>query len=353
MNSRIALDAFTRWMTSVAECTIAWIDRVRSPRRVRLIEENAGCFRLEAGPALEAGNNRILLCDGEAVEPLPGNLATALKGGHVELALTSDRFLFRRLDLPARAAEFLDGIVRAQIDRLTPWVAGDAAFGWTPPREIAKDRISVTIGATARSLVMPYVDALTRLGAKMIVATTIVSGSELRDTSIKVLEHRAREIVGVQRIRRGLSAVLVAAAMSAATAVIAAQWIGSDLDDQQTELSRRISQRRHALHGGAAGAAPAQQLLERRKQQVAASVMVIEALSRILPDHTYVTELRMEGDKLQIVGMTRDAPSLIRLMEQSPHFTRATFFAATTRAPGESGERFHIEARLKPVFTRT
>src|SRR5205085_12447690 len=101
------------------------------------------------------------------------------------------------------------------------------------------------------------------------------------------------------------------------------------------------------------GAAGAERALERRKHQSPIAVMVLEALSQILPDHTYVTELRIEGDKLRVIGLTRDAPSLIGLMEQSSQFTRATFFAPTTRSPHEPGERFHIEARIEPYVPRS
>ena len=78
---------------------------------------------------------------------------------------------------------------------------------------------------------------------------------------------------------------------------------------------------------------------------------MLEALSRVLPDHTYVTELHMAGSRLQISGITRDAPSLIPLIEQSRHFTRATFYAPTTRAPSDPGERFHIEMQVEPNET--
>ena len=91
--------------------------------------------------------------------------------------------------------------------------------------------------------------------------------------------------------------------------------------------------------------------LERRKYETPASVIVLEALSQLLPDHTYVTELHLAGTKLQIVGITRDAPSLIPLIEQSQHFTRATFYAPTTRSPSDPGERFHIEARVEAKNT--
>jgi general secretion pathway protein L len=131
-----------------------------------------------------------------------------------------------------------------------------------------------------------------------------------------------------------------------------AGFAGANLANRQDELARRIAERRVAMRIGRDGGAAATPLraLERRKHQNPSSVIVLEALSQILPDHTYVTELRIEGDKLRVIGITRDAPALIRLLEQSPNFTRATFFAPTTKTPSDPGERFHIEAQIEPVF---
>jgi general secretion pathway protein L len=146
--------------------------------------------------------------------------------------------------------------------------------------------------------------------------------------------------------------VLGVAAIAALVAVISAAYMADSLGAQESELARQISQRRAAIRAGSDGGDRSPiAALERRKYETPASVIVLEALSQVLPDHTYVTELHLAGAKLQIVGITRDASSLIPLIEQSQHFTRATFYAPTTRSPSDPGERFHIEARIEPKNT--
>jgi general secretion pathway protein L len=344
---RHLIEGLSRWLDNVAETLVAMIGRLGSPRAVELVEGADGAFTLRVpGKAGSSLSPIELRTTGESSAGAP-----ALQGNRAEIVLLASRFVFRQLELPRRAAEFLDGVVRAQIDRLTPWSVKDAVFGWSQPHEIANERIIVTVAATARVQVMPLVQAATDLGAESVTVSTIPDAPEHGGAAIKVLDQKAHSALGVRRVRGVLIALLMICGLAAAMSVAAAVVIADDLAGRQNDLSRRIADRRAALRAGLDAASnTALSKLERRKHEEPSAVTVLEALSKVLPDHTFVTELRIEGRKLQVIGVTRDAPSLIGLIEQSPHFTRATFFAPTTRSPSDPGERFHIEARLESVF---
>jgi general secretion pathway protein L len=344
---------FYRWIDSVAGTVNGLLDRLRSNHEVRITEGAHDTFTLRAVDAARKSilpDHRIRIINGVIEGDLPADWVTMLRGSRAEMTLRANRFLFRPLDLPKRAVEFLDGIVRAQIDRLTPWTAAEAVFSWTPPTDAPNDRVELTVAATARALVAPYVQAIADLGAASVAVLTVPIDAEPQSAPIKVFEQRARSVLEVDRIRRALVALFIVSGLAAVISMSYSAVALDNLDAEQQALSRKIAARRAALRADPQSAVSAQYLLERRKQTTPSSVIVLEAVSQILPDHTFVTELRIEGDKLQVVGVTRDAPALIALIEQSPHFTRATFYAPTTRSPGDPGDRFHIEAHIKPIF---
>ncbi|MGA9502098.1 MAG: PilN domain-containing protein [Pseudolabrys sp.] len=205
------------------------------------------------------------------------------------------------------------------------------------------------IAATARSMIAPYLGAISSLNAASIAVTTTQLNPYAETPPIKFPEQRTRSAVNVQRIRMILMATFLLSGLSAAAAIGISAIASDNLSAEQQELLRKISARKAAMRNLSEGSAL--HALEKRKQTTPSSVVALEALSALLPDDTYVTEFRIDGEKLQIVGMTSDAPSLIRLIEQSPHFAHATFFAPTTRSPGTTKEQFHIESHINSVFT--
>jgi general secretion pathway protein L len=334
------------WTGSVAAAVIASVNRIVSPRVVRLIEGDDGRFAVEAPGKGDNVPSTIAFADGAA----PSGLAPAIRGSRVEIVLQPKRFLFRPLELPARAADFIEGIVRAQIDRLTPWSASEAVFGCTVPTAGGGESITTTIAATTRKAVTGYVQAVSVFHPSAVAILTEVR--EAGGVRVRVFEQSARGSLDAAKLSRMLQLALGAAAVAAVVSLAASTWIASSLGAQEDEVARQISERRAAIRAGADGGdrSPAA-VLERRKYQTPASVIVLETLSQVLPDNTYVTELHLTGNKLQISGITTDAPSLISLIEQSRHFTRATFYAPTTRSPSDPGERFHIEAQVEPKNT--
>lgn len=329
------------WTDSVAAAVVAGHDRIVSPRVVRLTEQGDGSF---AVASIGDKGARIQFVEGSL---LGADLGALLKGARVEIVLQARRFLFRPLDVPVRAADFVDGIVRAQIDRLTPWTAAEAVFGCSPPTASGAESLTTTVAATARRTVMPYVEAL--LAFHPATVAVLAARDEPASGQIKVFEQKARGHLDANRLSRVLSMGLVSTAAVASIAVLAsAYWVGH-LSSEEFELSRQISQQRAAIR---TSRAQSDRLpvaaLERRKHETPASVIVLDAITRALPDNTYLTEFHLAGTKLQIAGITRDAPALIPLIEQSAHFDRATFYAPTTRGAADPGERFHIEALVRP-----
>jgi general secretion pathway protein L len=349
--------AVAAWTAAVAQALDALAGRMRQRRQVRIVCDGADTltFSLSRQP-----NNRpplpdatLRLVEGRPERSLPVEWLAALQGSTIECQLAPQQVMFRPLDFPKQAAAFLDGMIRSQIDRLTPWAAGEAVFGFSPPRDAPNERLELTLAATSRAAVTPLVQLADRVGAAALtVSVGVEADGGAMPQSISVFAVGLRSaIAGGRDLAKLLRYLLLGVAGATALALFASMVIGNLLDGDLQDVRARISRQRAALRSNAnVGGGSAETLLARRKQTTPAAVLALDAISKILPDSTYVTDLHIEGDRLQVAGLTRDAPMLIRLIEQSPHFSRATFYAPTTREANEPGERFHIEAHINAYF---
>ncbi|MGH6801460.1 MAG: PilN domain-containing protein, partial [Methylocella sp.] len=111
MNSyRAIVEASSRWIDRVATTIVEGRESLRSRRLYQLVEQQDGAFVLQGtsqsevlGSALEP----VHIVDGHVDASVSAKLAEILRGAQVELVLQPNRFMFRLLELPRRASDFL------------------------------------------------------------------------------------------------------------------------------------------------------------------------------------------------------------------------------------------------------
>ena len=84
-------------------------------------------------------------------------------------------------------------------------------------------------------------------------------------------------------------------------------------------------------------------------EKKASDVMIVELVdevSRILPDHTWIARLDLSGDELQIQGQSSASSSLIRIIESSPWFEDVRFASPVVQIAGTDNDRVHIFATV-------
>lgn len=320
--------------------------RISTRRRLVAVDGGGGDLVLHAadrpaGPAL----GRLP----PAGTAAPGPVSRLLRRSHVTLELDPGRFVFRTLDLPGRATDFIEAIVRTQIDRLTPWPSDQVVFGWSPPLAGTDGSISLTIAGTNKAFVLPLMEAVQARGAAVVEARVplpAAGGSTLviaRTTAAAFAVAFWRRCLGI-----ATGAVVALVIVSSLYGQFAAMQLAGEAEDLDREGTARRAEIIKASSDNDPAAVPRRIVAEHRAA-VPFATLVLEAVSRIVPDDSFVTNFEITGTQLRLVGFTADAPALIRLIEASGMFAGATFFAPTTRLPEDPGDRFSIEATIRPA----
>ena len=322
------------WQALDDAAAVAWAlgSRLRRRRRLCIIEHDPDRF------SVEGADVHLSFASGA----FEGDTALDWRGAEVELILSERRFLYPTLMLPQQAAEFLAAMVRSQIDRLTPWTRPHAAFGFAVVRQ-PDGRIEATVAAAARAALEPYVAAAEARGVASVKVSAPSPRGQAVSERIEVLAREGKRSAEQRRLRTMMAGLALVAAFAAAASFAARAYVDAETEASAAALAHLAAEARARMATPAAD--PGSAALLQRKLNEPPSVIVLEALSRALPDDSYLTNLQLSGRRLEIQGVSRGSAQLVEILEETKPFQRVQFSAATTPA-ADGGEEFHLEAEV-------
>ncbi len=266
------------------------------------------------------------------------------RGSPLILLLSQDRVLRKTLSLPAAAEENLDQALRFEIDRRTPFRVDDVCFDYkVSARHKDRKRIDVDLVVAPRAVVDQAIEQSVALGlAPDIVG---VAGRERENPDIFDLLPKARPTAAARWNRRlALALGLIALALLAASVYVPLERQRSLAEDLavEAEAARNEAEGAHRLREQIDQAIDQGRLIVLKKMERPSVVQLLDEITRLLGDDTWLIRLRYVDNEVQIFGYSAAASMLIGAIEDSPLFRDAQFRAPVTRDPGIDAERFHI-----------
>ncbi|MBU8975597.1 PilN domain-containing protein [Lysobacter sp. MMG2] len=284
------------------------------------------------------------------VDPLATLLPARLTDLPRWLLLPAATGLRRRLSLPAAAGERLRDVVGFEIDRQTPFTVETVAYD---ARVLAR-----------------------RDGDGLIDAELVVVPRQRLDAPLAALGPLARSLAGVdlcaengtplgvnlldpaQRRRHGDAFRFWNLALAAVAVVAVAATMWQLLENRRAaadELQQRIASQAAAARSAAAqrqaliDLIEGQAFLDRERAQRPTAVEVMDELTRRLPDTTYLEKLAIEDNNLLMIGLSREAPSLIQRLQESKLWRAPSLTGALMPDPASGRDRFTLTAELGPA----
>jgi general secretion pathway protein L len=264
------------------------------------------------------------------------------------LLVPDDKVLAKRIRLPAVAEENLREVLGFELDLHTPFEASEVYYDYTVVgRDSARKQVTVDLVYSPREAVDEFVDGASKLGMKTDVVTCRRrDNSNLQPVNLLPLEKRRAWRFDVKRLNLALTALLAVLLVAAVTVPVVQKNRAIAELEAQVQAAAAEARQGAELRQELEKMAEASQFLVDKKASDVMIVELIDEISRVLPDHTWIARLDLKGSELRIQGQSSASSSLIAIIEASPFFEDVRFGSPVVQITGTNNDRIHIIASV-------
>ncbi len=269
-------------------------------------------------------------------------LNNAAESANLVLRLPGELALKKTLILPAAAEDNLHDILGFEMDRQTPFTADQVYYDqYISGRNPQAQQIEVDMVVVPRRAVDEWLAKLATWGVTPKVVD--VDDEEVSEP-INLLPLTMRG--GRKDLQAGLPMLLKGLAAALLLGVLIVPFVQLARGNQQLQTWVKEAKQR------AEGALKVQEQLDRlqkesglladKKQSQVPVIEVVNELTRLLPDDTWLYQLSLKGSGVNIQGESSGATVLLNALESSPLYSKASFRSPVTQNARTSRERFDI-----------
>ncbi len=265
----------------------------------------------------------------------------------VVLRLPPAVLLERRVVLPLLAEREPRRVLEYEMDRFTPFRAEELFWAWgLERRDRARGQVHLLLTFVPKALLSRVLEAMDRAGVAPVRLEAPGPAGEIR----KIALFQTRSNADRWR-RRGLAAIGGTGAMLlAAVILLPFLFQQAALDETErkiVELQPRVAQIERLRREVAARLAGTD-VFAAEQARVGDTLEVLAALTDILPDDTFVTELTLRQGKLNVSGQSAAAARLISALSADRVIRNPAFAAPVTRTENGRADQFSIRAEIAP-----
>ena len=309
---------------------------LRLARRKGGRETPLGALSLEDPTELELEHARALFRRG--------------RGRALVLRFPAETGLRRRVPLPLAAERDLRQILSHEMERLTPWPAEAVYFSAeVGERRAANRELTAQLAVISAAVVAPVTARLRQWGLAPTALELAAAEGDGKDAGARLFGLDLPVPAAGRRPGRLLGAALAALVLFWLGCGALHYWRQARIEALAAQLATARSQAEHAevMRVEFARLSGSERYLVNRPAGTAPLIVLLEALSALLPDESWLTELHLGRAGVELSGYAQDAAALIPLIERSPYFSEVKFRANLVRDPQLRMDRFQIGASLR------
>ena len=272
-----------------------------------------------------------------------------LRKARIAVRLPAEKGLRKTLVLPLAAESDLRQALRYQIDRQTPFTQDEIYFDYEEGvRDAESERLTVDLTVVPKTVVDSAVDYAAAWGLTPDIVD-VAYGEGGAPPRLNLIQDARRADAGQGWRRFNLMLAFLALVLFGAAIYLPLERYRIEADSRAAQVT---AARQEA--GAVMDLSEEMDRLEKegnflidRKRAAPPTLRILDELTRLVPDDTWVSEVEIKENGVKVSGYSAAASRLIALIDASPIFQTPGFRSPVTQDSRTGLERFSLSFELE------